>query len=140
MGETILLGLVISIVFFELTDISPGGLVVPGILAYYLYDPKRIVLTLALALITYGIVKLLQNYLVLYGKRKFVVHIIIAAGLGFVLGLLTESFELNILDIPVIGYLIPGIIANETGKQGVLKTFGALCIATLMTGLVVLLL
>ncbi|MFA5466452.1 MAG: poly-gamma-glutamate biosynthesis protein PgsC [Candidatus Izemoplasmatales bacterium] len=140
MGETILLGLVIGIIFFELTDISPGGLVVPGILAYYLYDPKRIALTLGLALVTWLIVKWLQNHLVLYGKRKFVVHIVIAAILGFGLGLLTESFELNILDIPVIGYLIPGIIANETGKQGVLKTYGALSIVTLMTGLVVFLL
>jgi poly-gamma-glutamate biosynthesis protein PgsC/CapC len=140
MGEIILLGLVIGIIFFELTDISPGGLVVPGILAYYLYDPKRIAMTVGIAILTWLLVKWLQNHLVLYGKRKFVVHIVIAALIGFGISLLTEAFTLNLLDIPVIGFIIPGLIANETGKQGIIKTISAMAIVTLLTGLVVYLL
>ncbi|MFA5290681.1 MAG: poly-gamma-glutamate biosynthesis protein PgsC [Candidatus Izemoplasmatales bacterium] len=140
MGEIIFLGLVIGIIFYELTDISPGGIVVPGIIAYYLYDPARIAMTIAIGVVSYFIVKWLSRHLILYGKRKFALHIIIAVALGFLLSLLTESFELNVLDIPLIGYIIPGIIGHEIGKQGIVKTLVALCIVVLMTGLVVLVL
>ena len=140
MGEIIFLGLVIGIIFYELTDISPGGIVVPGIIAYYLYEPARIAMTIAIGVASYIIVRWLSRYLILYGKRKFALHIMIAVALGFLLSVLTESFALNVLDVPLIGYIIPGIIGHEIGKQGIVKTLVALCIVVLMTGLVVLVL
>ena len=137
MGEIIFLGLIIGIIFYELTDISPGGIVVPGILAYYLYDPSRILMTVIVSVIVYLVVRLLSGYMVLYGKRKFVVHVIMGVLLSALLGLVTKQFELHVLAIPLIGYIVPGIIGNEISKQGILKTVSALTIVVLLTGLVV---
>lgn len=137
MGEIIFLGLIIGIIFYELTDISPGGIVVPGILAYYLYDPSRILMTVIVGVIAYLVVRFLSGYMVLYGKRKFVVHVTIGVLLSALLSLVTQQFELYVLAIPLIGYIVPGIIGNEISKQGILKTVSALTIVVLLTGLVV---
>ena len=139
MGEIILLGLLIGIIFYELTGISPGGLVVPGIIAYYIYSPSRIVMTLVISIIAFLIVKLIANHFIIYGKRKFVVHIIIASIISFLFGLLGEGLDLLFLTIPIIGYIIPGIISNEMSKQGLLKTLLGLGIVSGIIGLVVLL-
>lgn len=140
MGEMIVLGLLVGLVFYELTDISPGGLIVPGLLAYYLYDPMRIGLTLLVSVMTYLVVSLLSRHVIVYGKRKFVIMIFIGAFLGTLLGVFTKQHELYLLSVPMIGYIIPGIIANEISKQGVYKTLSALVIVTLITGSVALLL
>ena len=47
-NETILLGVVLSLIFTEITGLS-AGLIVPGYLALYLHSPGRIVCTLLLA-------------------------------------------------------------------------------------------
>jgi hypothetical protein len=39
--ETLLIGLVIALVWAELTDVSPGGLIVAGYFALYLDRPLR---------------------------------------------------------------------------------------------------
>lgn len=43
--DVVALGVVVSILFSELTQLSPGGLVVPGYLALCLKTPERIVYT-----------------------------------------------------------------------------------------------
>lgn len=139
MGEIILLGLLVGIVFYELTGISPGGLVVPGIIAYYIYTPSRIAMTLVISVIAYLIVRLIANQFIIYGKRKFVVHIIIATIISFLFQLLGEGLDLAFLTIPIIGYIIPGIISNEMNKQGLPKTLLALVIVSGIISLLVLL-
>ncbi len=140
MGETILIGLLFAIIFYELTDISPGGIIVPGILAYYLYDPRRIALTIGVALLAYLLVRLLSEFLVLYGRRKFVVHILVAVIIGVIFTRVVDAWSLSLFDIPLIGTIIAGIIANETAKQGIIKTYTALFVVVLLTGMTVWLL
>ena len=138
MGEAIVLGVVLAIIFYELTDVSPGGLIVPGMFAYYLYDPRRLALTLGVSLLVWLLVVVLSKYTILYGKRLFAAHILTAFIVGFVLAFLTRSFELIYLDIPLIGTIIAGILAHETRRQGVVKTYAALAIVTALTGMAVL--
>jgi gamma-polyglutamate biosynthesis protein CapC len=137
MGETILLGMFLAIIFYELTDISPGGIIVPGMLAYYLYDPRRIALTVLVALLASLFVGMLAKHVILFGKRKYVVHIIVAAALGMLLSFTSISLDFAFMSVPLIGTIIAGILASEITKQGVVRTLLSLGIVLLITSMVV---
>lgn len=124
----VILGVLISIIFYEITDISPGGLIVPGLLALYFNQPERIIYTIIIAVITYYLVKLLSRYLIIFGKRRFVMMIIVSIFLNILLDFLLGSFSLSLFNVSIIGYTIAGIIANDIYKQGIKKTIPALVI------------
>ena len=138
MGEIILLGLIIGIIFYEITDISPGGIVVPGMMAYYIYNPARIGMTLIISIGTFFLMELICKYLIIYGRRKFVLHILVAILLSALFAGIGNLTGLNLLLIPTVGYIIPGIISNEMNKQGPLKTIIALLIVTALVATLVL--
>ncbi len=46
MYNLIILGIIISIIFYELTEISPGGVIVPGYIALFITQPGRIIMTI----------------------------------------------------------------------------------------------
>lgn len=137
MGETVLLGIIMAIVFYELTDISPGGIIVPGMLAYYVYDPRRIVMTVLVAVMASLMVRLLARHVILFGKRKYVVHIIIAAMIGLLVSLSISSVDFAFLNVPLIGTIIAGILASDITKQGIVRTLVSLGIVLLITSMVV---
>jgi len=134
----VILGILISIIFYEITNISPGGIIVPGLLALYIKQPERIVYTVAIAIITYFIVKLLSKYIIIFGKRKFVLMIIISIFLNIILELIISTASINLVSINIIGYTIAGLIANDISKQGIKKTIPSLAIVTLIIELIVL--
>ena len=76
--EIVLAGVAISLLFVELTGLSPAGLIVPGYLALCLQTPWRIVYTLAVAVAAWGIAKLLGNVMILYGRRRFAVMVLLS--------------------------------------------------------------
>lgn len=125
-------GLVIGFIFYELTGISPGGVIVPAYLALFIHEPERIVMTILIALLIYLIIKFLGSYLILYGRRKFLLAVV----LGFFLKLLIETriqpMSMMTIDLQSIGYIIPGIIANELGRQKITATLLSLGIVTLL--------
>ena len=129
----VILGVLLAIIFYELTDISPGGIIVPGLLAMYYMNPIRILYTVGIALIAYLIVKLISRYLIIFGKRRFVLMIIIGLVLNLILDLCLGAFNLSSLGLSLIGYTISGIIANETYKQGVVRTIPSLALVTGVT-------
>jgi len=132
------LGLLISLLFSETLGLAAGGMVVPGYLALMVHEPLRIAGTLACALLTLGTLKLLSRYMLIYGRRRIVVAIL----LGFIFGSLSRDlllirFHDVPLDLRTIGFVIPGLIANWMERQGVLQT---LCVMTTTAVLVRLLL
>jgi len=136
--EAIGLGLAISLIFSETLGLAAGGMVVPGYLALMIHEPLRILGTVACALLTFGALKLLSRYMLIYGRRRIVVAVLI----GFVLGALSRDLLLiRYRDVPIdlrtIGFVIPGLIANWMERQGVLQT---LCVMTTTAVLVRLLL
>ena len=132
------LGLVLSLIFSETLGLAAGGMVVPGYMALMVHEPLRILGTLACALLTLGLLKLLSRYTLIYGRRRIVVAILI----GFVFGALSRDLLLiRYRDVPIdmrtIGYVIPGLIANWMERQGVIQT---LCVMMTTAVLVRLLL
>ena len=122
--EIVLAGVAISLLFSELTGLSPAGLVVPGYIALSLQTPRRVVYTLLIALLAWAAARLLSRWMILYGRRRFAVLIL----LSFLLNELIITAGLLPYDPGMIGVLVPGIIANEVEKQGVLRSFLSLSI------------
>ncbi|MBU5269910.1 poly-gamma-glutamate biosynthesis protein PgsC [Clostridium cochlearium] len=116
-----ILGIIFSIIYYEVTEVSPGGIIVPGYISLFLTQPLRIIATLILSVLTLVITNILSKYTILYGKRKFSVMIMIS----FILRVLIEGIG-GLISLPivfsVIGYIIPAIIAKEMDRQGIVKT------------------
>lgn len=129
-SEIVLLGVILSLVYAEITGFSPGGLIVPGYLALSLSSPRRIVLTLCVAALTTLVLRLLGKFLFLYGRRRFAAAILLGAFISLALG----SLPWLSLGGGVIGCLIPGIIARECDRQGFFQTILGLAV---VTGLIV---
>ena len=76
------LGLVISFVFSEALGLAAGGMVVPGYVAIYLNHPLLIIITLATSYLTYFIVHSLSAVMIIYGRRRTVLMILVGFALG----------------------------------------------------------
>ena len=124
-NEAMLAGIIISMLYTELTGLS-AGLIVPGYLALNLHSPGRLVFTLAVAAGSVGICRVLSSFVILYGRRRFAMLILLSF-------LLSEGLRMaNLLPsgVTVIGILIPGIIAREVDRQGFVDSLLSLCITT----------
>jgi poly-gamma-glutamate biosynthesis protein PgsC/CapC len=131
--ETLFIGLVASLVFAERTGLYPGGIIVPAYLAFYLDQPARIGSTLGAALLALISYKILARYFLLFGRRRFVLMLLlggvwIQAGLMLFPGILAASLEAR-----VIGWVIPGLLANNLDRQKPLPTLAACITVTVFT-------
>lgn len=133
MNELAVLALLISLIFTELTNLLPGGIIVPFYFALYLDDPVKILATVVSALIAMVVVKFLSRYTILYGRRKFALYLIIGIleKILFTYLYFGNSYMFYNLSM-TIGYLVPGILGREMEKQGVVKTLGSLTVVTLI--------
>lgn len=130
------IGLLVSLLFSEFFGLVAGGMIVPGYLALYLDQPLKIVISLLLSVTTYWITKLISYTLILYGKRRTVLMILI----GFILGLGTNYFFEPIDSMQPIGFIIPGLIAIWMDRQGIFDTIATVIIASIFVRLILLLL
>jgi gamma-polyglutamate biosynthesis protein CapC len=131
-------GIAISLLLTELTGFSPGGIVVAGYLSMFILQPKWIIGTLLAALLTYGLVELVRNQVLLYGRRLFVVYLLVGIIFSQTASYLLLLYPMHNLGLSVIGYLIPGLIAKDFAKQGISVTVLWLSVAVVLTRLVVL--
>jgi poly-gamma-glutamate biosynthesis protein PgsC/CapC len=127
------IGLLISLAFTALTGLYPGGIIVPSYLVLFIQEPARIAGTLIAALLAMGIYRLCSGWLILFGRRRFV-FLILAGGMLAFLGhqVLPILFPTS-LEFRVIGWVIPGLIANHLERQGVVVTMAALVTVTVLT-------
>ena len=140
-GIYIGIGMVLSLFLTETLGVTAGGIIVPGYIAMNLDDPYRVLITFSISIITFLIIKLLSQFILLYGKRRLVMALL----LGFFLGYFTRienNFLFNItqMDFMVIGNIIPGLIANWMDRQGVLRTICTVLITAGITKLCIMVL
>jgi poly-gamma-glutamate biosynthesis protein PgsC/CapC len=138
--EISFIGLLIALAFIAVTGIYPGGIIVPAYLVLFIQDPARIAGTLIAALLTMAVYRFSCRWLILFGRRRFV-FLILVGGLWALVWreLFPAIFPLS-LEFRVIGWVIPGLIANHLERQGVLVTTAALVAVTVVTAWVGLML
>jgi len=155
------IGLVVSLLFSELFGLAAGGLVVPGYVALYLSRPVDVATTLAAALLTFFLVRVVSTFVIVYGRRRTALMILVGYGLGALLdagvsAALEASAEPIVqaalvvptaasvpapaaFDAGVIGYIVPGLIAIWLDRQGVVPTLAALVTSAVVVRLVLIL-
>ena len=138
-GIYIGIGMVLSLFLTETMGVTAGGIIVPGYIAMNLENPERLAVTFGVSIITFLLIKLLSQYIMVYGKRRLVLALLI----GFLLGYLSRSENmitagLGTTDFIVIGNIIPGLIANWMDRQGVLRTISTVLITAGITKLCIM--
>ena len=135
--ETLLIGLVLALLWTEITDVSPGGIIVPGYIALYLDSPLRVAATLAAALLTLAVYRLLVRHVILFGRRRFVLMVLVGAVLSQAWLLVLPELFAAPAGIRVIGWIIPGILASSLVRQKILPTLASLASVSTLTFAVV---
>ncbi|MBM3297348.1 MAG: poly-gamma-glutamate biosynthesis protein PgsC [Candidatus Aminicenantes bacterium] len=133
MLETVFIGLTAALLFTELTGFTPGGIIVPAYLALSLDRPERLAATLAAALLTLGAYKLLAGRLLLFGRRRFVLMLLLGGLLSQAGALLLPQVSILPLEARIIGWVIPGLLANNLERQKPLPTLAACVTVTVFT-------
>ena len=130
------IGLIVSLLYAEIFGVAPGGIIVPGYLALSIDDPVMVTLTLGISLLTFFAVRVLATVMIIYGRRRTVLMILI----GFLLGSLVRAglgagTPVGPFQIDVIGYIIPGLLAIWMDRQGLVVTGSSAITASVLTRL-----
>jgi len=131
--ETLFIGLLVAVLYVEIFGIYPGGIIVPAYLALYLDQPLRILVTLAIAVLCIFLYRILSRFLILFGKRRFVTFIFLGAVLAQIWSILFPELFPDSFGLRAIGWLIPGLLANNLEKQKFLPTLGSLITVSVFT-------
>jgi len=115
---------------YELLGFSPGGIVTPGYLALFIDQPLRLMGTLVVTGITFGLVKFSSRWMILYGRRRFIFTMLVSFLLGWGWDMFASQALVIGHELRVIGFIIPGLIANDLERQGPMGTLSALVVVT----------
>ena len=122
--------------FTELFGFASGGLIVPGYLALAIDRPYDLAATLVIALVTFGAVRVLGTFLIIYGKRRIALMVLTGYLLGMLVGHWSGPWG---GDFSVVGFIIPGLVAIWMDRQGVGVTLSALTIVSVVVRLALIL-
>ena len=133
------LGMLLSLVFTETVGLAAGGVVVPGYIALSLHHPSQVLSTVIVGIITFLIIQIIANYVLLYGRRLLIISILI----GYLIGYATKLFPpitlaSTSIDISTIGFVVPGLIAYWIHRQGLIGTITAMAIVSIIVRLIII--
>ena len=140
-GLAIGIGMCLSLMLTETLGVTAGGVIVPGYIALFLDEPFKIVVTFSIAILVVLIIKVLSNFMFIYGKRRLVLSLM----LGFIFGYFSKLYLdpnkflfMGSFDISSIGNIIPGLIASWMDRQGTLKTMSVIMIIAVACRLILI--
>jgi poly-gamma-glutamate biosynthesis protein PgsC/CapC len=138
--QSLFIGLVLGFLFYEFVGISPGGVIPPGYLALYIHEPDKIAVTIGIATLVWLLLEGLSRVLIIYGRRRLLLALLLGFCLKLIIELWLQPSAFPGFSIESIGYIIPGLIANEMVRQEPLPTLSGLGIVTVCVYFVLLLL
>jgi poly-gamma-glutamate biosynthesis protein PgsC/CapC len=133
MAVTFIVGLAVALLFTEIFGLLPGGIIVPAFVALYLDQPLRVLATILAALLSLACYKFLGRYVLLFGRRRFVALILLGGFFGQFWALLWPHLGSLSLDLRVVGWIIPGLLANNLERQKIIPTLASLATASVLT-------
>ena len=131
--ETLLIGILLAVLFVEIMDIYPGGIIVPAYIALYLDEPFRAMVTVFIAFLSLFSYKVLSRFLILFGRRRFVTVVLLGAFWAQLWFFLLPRLFSSPLELRAIGWLIPGLLANNLEKQKILPTLASMLTVAVAT-------
>ncbi len=138
---TFIVGIAVSVMFYERTHTTTGSLVIPGYIGAQLLNPVALLATAINAGVTFVLVsRVLPRYAAVFGRARFVANIVVSVVLTLLLGpalSFVTGPTLPLLD--TIGYVIPALIAYDMNRQGSKKTMVAVGLSGALAALPALL-
>ena len=130
----LVVGVVVSILFYERVQLTTGGAIVPAYLAMFLPAPLHIGTTIGAGYLTYVVVnRVIGARRILYGRRKFEVEMLVGLGfvaVGTVVAILLGGVNPLFAGLSGIGFLVPGVLAHDMFRQKPRKTIVAVLATT----------
>ena len=136
--EIFFIGLIVGFVYYELVGISPGGVIAPAYFAMFIDQPQKILITLLIAIAVWVIIKFASSHLIIFGRRRLLLALLLGFCIKLIVTQWLQPMSFIQIDLQSIGYIIPGLIANELYRQSFVSTISSLAIVTTITYLIVL--
>jgi poly-gamma-glutamate biosynthesis protein PgsC/CapC len=135
----ITIGIIISLIFIEAFGMAAGGIIIPGYVALQIGSPDRLLGLVIISLVTFLIIKLIGRYTFLFGRRQMVVSLLV----GTILAIFSHHFMFfntteSTVEFSAVGWVIPGLVAHWSVKQGYVKTISILAIVSVLVRLIVI--
>ena len=127
--ETICLaaGMLLGMFYYHKTGWACGGIITPGVIAMYIGDPEKIVVSLAAGLVTWAILEALVRFSGIYGRQRMAAAMLIALALRYPLVSILGETSLW------LGWVVPGLIAADMQRQGLAPTLTAVVAVSIAT-------
>jgi poly-gamma-glutamate biosynthesis protein PgsC/CapC len=135
--ETVFIGVVLALIYVEFTGIYPGGIIVPAFLALTLDQPARALAVIVIAAVSVGVYRLAARYFILFGRRRFVALVLLGGFLAQAWWLLAPSLFPAPAAVSVLGWVVPGLLANNLERQRFFPTLASLITVTVLTYFIV---
>ncbi|MBQ7543653.1 MAG: capsule biosynthesis protein CapC [Synergistaceae bacterium] len=114
---TLITGILLGLVWKRRTGWGVGGIITPGLLA--LYPPERIALCLVAGAVLAPAIEALSRRLDLWGTER--------TGCAMILAVLLREV------LPSAGFVVPGLVACDINRQGIVMTLCGAVSCTLTT-------
>lgn len=112
------IGLLLSLVCYLTTNLSPGGMITPGWIALTIVeDFRRAAIIVLMTALTYGGTRVLQRWVILYGKRLFAAVVLLGVLLQASLLVLLQADYPLLFVHQTLGFVVPGLIAYQLVRQ-----------------------
>jgi poly-gamma-glutamate biosynthesis protein PgsC/CapC len=133
----IVFSVIASGVLYQLTGIYSGGFVTGGYLSLFVLQPLHILFVLVMGIVVYLFVKyVLLRIIPIFGRTKFAMTIMTSLVFSLLAELIilktTNSGFIPFSGFSVISPMISGLVANDSERQGVPKTFLGVTICTII--------
>lgn len=127
------IGLVFALLCYLTTNLSPGGMITPGWIAVALIeDPPQAGVILVMTIVTYVLTRVMQRYVILYGKRLFAAIVLLSVLLQMTLFVIVQRDLPLLFAHQTLGFVAPGLIAYQLVRQPPKATIMA---TTMVTGI-----
>lgn len=127
----LIFGILLSMLMEELLGVSSGGMIVPGVLAVHVQNFDVMMYIFLVSFITYLIVeKFLTKHIILYGKRKFAIMVIVSLLIKVVGDQIYPMLPFAAVAFRGIGAIVPGLLANTYARQGIKFTIPSVIVST----------
>jgi gamma-polyglutamate biosynthesis protein CapC len=126
------IGLVFALLCYLTTNLSPGGMITPGWVALALIeDPPQAAVMFVMTIVTYVLTRVMQRFVILYGKRLFAAVMMLSVLLSTGLFLLVQRDYPLLFAHETLGFVIPGLVAYQLVRQPPVATALATSVVSL---------
>lgn len=134
--ETICLaiGILLGMLYYHKTGWVCGGIITPGVIAIYIGDPDKVLVSMAAGLVTWIVLKFLVHFTGIYGRQRLAAAMLIALALRYPLVSVWGETSLW------LGWVVPGLMGADIQRQGLVITLSAVVAVSVVTAMSVQLL